>query len=251
MLGGAREPEDQGPEAGGRSDRADDVDVAALARRRGDPAQRQESDRRGDGDVDQEDPAPGDALNDDAAEQEAEARAKPFHRGEHADGAVSCRPGGKRRHDQRQRGGLGKRGGGALGDARRDEHPGASGKASEGGRRRKSDDRYDEDRPAAEEIAAAPAEKQQRSERQRVAVDDPGDVAEVEPQGPVDRRQSDVHDRHVQDDHELNGRQQDQRARQRRRPPSSAAGRDGGGWCGLGGHLALLRGLGWRQAMPL
>src|SRR5439155_7689543 len=103
------------------------------------------------------------------------------------------------------------------------------------------------------EIAAAPAEQQQRSERQRVAVDDPGDVAEVEPQGPVDRGQSDVHDRHVQDDHELHGRQQDQRARQRRRPPSSAAGRDGGPWCGLGGHWALTSFGVWglRQAMPV
>ena len=56
---------------------------------------------------------------------------------------------------------------------------------------------------APEQVGAASAEHQKAGERERVGVHDPLQAAWREAQPVVDRRQRDVHDRDVQDDHEL------------------------------------------------
>ena len=60
-----------------------------------------------------------------------------------------------------------------------------------------------EEPAAAEQVARPPAEQQQAAERERVAVDDPLQAVGGEPEVGLDRGQRDVHDRDVEDDHEL------------------------------------------------
>ena len=61
----------------------------------------------------------------------------------------------------------------------------------------------EEHAPAAEQVRGAPAEHQEAGERERVGVDDPLEAGGREAEPVADRRQRDVDDRHVEDDHEL------------------------------------------------
>ena len=66
------------------------------------------------------------------------------------------------------------------------------------------DDRADDEHaPAPEQVGRAAAEEQEAPEDQRIGADDPLEVLLGEPEVVLDRRQRDVHDRDVQDDHEL------------------------------------------------
>ena len=56
---------------------------------------------------------------------------------------------------------------------------------------------------APDQVADAPGQQQQPAERDQVAVDHPGQVALGEVQVVLDRRQRDVHDRRVEDHHQL------------------------------------------------
>ena len=60
----------------------------------------------------------------------------------------------------------------------------------------------EEDAPLAEQVAHAAGEQQQAAEGDQVGVDDPGEVALGEAEAVLDRGQGDVHDRHVEDDHQ-------------------------------------------------
>ena len=64
---------------------------------------------------------------------------------------------------------------------------------------------------AAEDVRRAAAEQQEAAEQQRVGVDDPLQVGLAEVQILLDRRQRDVHDRRVEDHHELGEADEDQR----------------------------------------
>src|SRR5919106_1107516 len=77
-------------------------------------------------------------------------------------------------------------------------------------RRGEEDEADDEHAPATEEIGEAPTEKQKTAERQRVRVDDPGEIVLRELERGADGGQGDVDDRGVEDDHELRCRQQRQ-----------------------------------------
>ncbi len=71
-------------------------------------------------------------------------------------------------------------------------------------RTEREDDRADqEDAPAAEEVGRTPSEQQESAEDERVGADHPLEVLLREPEVDLDRRQRDVHDRDVEDDHEL------------------------------------------------
>ena len=73
-----------------------------------------------------------------------------------------------------------------------------------GQRRRGEQQEPDEQHPLVpEQVRRAPAEQQEAGERDRVGVDDPLQVDDREAEVIADRRQRDVHDRHVEDDHEL------------------------------------------------
>ena len=61
----------------------------------------------------------------------------------------------------------------------------------------------DEQAPPADQVGHAPAEQQEAAEHQRVAVDDPLQRGVGDVEVGLDRRQRDVHDGRVEDDHEL------------------------------------------------
>ena len=95
------------------------------------------------------------------------------------------------------------------------------------GRRASEPEQSGDERPlAAEQVTELAAEQQQASEGQRVGSDDPLPVVGRELQGPLRRWQRDIHDRHVEHDHQLRHAEQRQD-----RPPigrSMAGARRGG-----------------------
>jgi hypothetical protein len=95
------------------------------------------------------------------------------------------------------------RGEAALHGAGDDEDAEALGKTAERGRRGESDEPGDEHAPVADQVAEAAAEQQQAAERQGVRRDDPLPRVVGEAQGLLGRGKGDVHDRHVEHDHQL------------------------------------------------
>src|SRR5947208_1588054 len=91
-----------------------------------------------------------------------------------------------------------------------DEHPLARGEAVEERRSREDDEADQEDPLAAEQVAGAAAEQEKAAEDERVGVDDPLQVALGQVEVLLDRRKCDVHDRRVEDDHELREADQDE-----------------------------------------
>ena len=81
-----------------------------------------------------------------------------------------------------------------------------------GQRRDREEHEADEEELAmAEEVAEPPAEQQEAAERQQVGVDDPRQRRLAEAEVLADRGQGDVHDRRVEDDHEIARAEHDQR----------------------------------------
>jgi hypothetical protein len=115
----------------------------------------------------------------------------------------------ERRRDDREGGRGDQRGAEALEPAAEDQHRRGVGEPVQQGREREDDEPGEEDALAPEQVAGAAAEEQEAAERQRVGVDDPLQVALGHVQVGLDRRQRHVHDRRVEDDHEL--RQADER----------------------------------------
>jgi hypothetical protein len=90
----------------------------------------------------------------------------------------------------------------ALHEARTHEHLLALGEPAEergGGEERQA---RHEDVPAAQEVAESPGKQQQAAERDQVGVDRPRQARIREPEVVLDIRQGDVHDGHVEDDHQ-------------------------------------------------
>ena len=75
---------------------------------------------------------------------------------------------------------------------------------------------------AADQVAEPSGQQQQAAEGDQERVDDPGEVALGEVQVVLDRRQRDVHDRHVEDDHQLREADDDER-----RPAPTVGGEAG------------------------
>ena len=76
---------------------------------------------------------------------------------------------------------------------------------------REDDDADEEHAPAAEQVGRAPAEQQEAAEDERVGADHPLEVLLREAEVDLDRGQGDVHDRDVEDDHELHDAEERQR----------------------------------------
>src|SRR4051812_31119435 len=74
--------------------------------------------------------------------------------------------------------------------------------AGERGEREKRDS-SEEEAPVAVEVAEAPAKEEEAAEREEVGVRDPGERGLSEAEILADRRERDVHDRRVEDDHEV------------------------------------------------
>jgi hypothetical protein len=153
--------------------------------------------------VDEEDPLPAQQLRQDAAEQHAGGSPDGAHRppvAERAIALVALREGGG---DDRQRGGRDDGAAEALHGAR-DDQRGLVGRQATG-QRGEGEEQHPghEDAPAPEQVRRAAAEEQEAREGQRVGVDDPLQVDGGEAEVLADRRQRDVDDGDVEDDHEL------------------------------------------------
>ena len=95
------------------------------------------------------------------------------------------------------------RGAEPLEGAERDERRFAPRETAEKRSEREDADAENEDAPTAEQIGRPAAQQEEAAEDERVRADDPLQVLLREPEVGLDGRQRDVHDRDVEDDHEL------------------------------------------------
>ena len=204
---------DEQREARGDRDRPERVEppYLALAAALVEQARREQRGDDRDRDVDPEDPLPAEVLGQHAAEQHARRAARARHRAPDAQRLVAL--GALREHvrDHRQRGRREDRGAEALHRAPDDQLRLARREAAEQRGDREQHETTHEQAPAAEQVGHSPAEQQEAAERQRVRVRDPGEVLRREVQVLADRRDRDVDDRDVQDDHELRRGQESER----------------------------------------
>ena len=201
---GAREAVDHAEQPGRGEHRAHDVEVRAVldGLRREQQRGADERDRREDR-VDVHAPAPVDVLGQRAAEQQPDRGAGAGERGEHPEGARALASLGERRRQQREGGRGEQRAEHALQGARRHQQLEAGREPAEDRRHGEADQADEEGALAAEEVREAAAQQQQAAERQRVGGDDPLALRVVEAEVGLRRGQGDVHDRVVEDDHQL------------------------------------------------
>ena len=181
-----------------------DVERAALpdATVLGEVRDRHHAEDDADRDVDEEHPAPRELLDQDPAEQRAGRAAGTCDRAPHADRARELRA-GERRHDDRERRGREDRAAEALDGACRGEPRVARREAAGEARAREDRESEDEHPLLAEQVRGAAAEEEEAREREDVGVHDPLQARRGVVQVATDRRQRDVHDGDVEDDHEL------------------------------------------------
>ena len=201
----ARRRIDEQHQPRGHGDGAGDVEVAV---RDVETALRQEHRRERDRDdcdrdVDEEDPRPAQVRGQDAAEQDAHGRTAARGGPVDAERDVALASLGVDRHQERQRGRREERAAEPLqrpeADQRRLRPREPAEKRAHGEERQPRDEE-----PAPPEDVGEPAAQQQRSaEHDRVGGDDPLQARLGEVEIRLDRRQRDVHDGHVEDDHEL------------------------------------------------
>ena len=91
----------------------------------------------------------------------------------------------------------------ALQKAGADQHTLTRGDSAQQRRHGEGHDAREEDAPSPDEVAEPSGEEQQAAEGDEERVDDPGQVGLAEVEVALDRRQRDVHDRDVEDDHQL------------------------------------------------
>ena len=115
------------------------------------------------------------------------------------------------RGDDRQRGGGDQRAAEALEGPCADQHRVRGRQAVEQRCEREDRRSRHEQPPPADQVGHAPAQQQEAAEHQRVAVDDPLQRGVGEAEVGLDRRQRDVHDGGVEDDHELREADDDER----------------------------------------
>ena len=199
---------------GGERDGSGDVEVPLreVAAALDDVADGERDQHGADRHVDEQDPAPAQRLGEHAAEQRARRSAAGGDGAPDAQRAVALGPFGEGRRDDRQRGRRDDRAAEALQPAGRHEQAGARRQRAEQRGEREHGDADDEHPLAPEQVARAAAEHQEPGEGHRVRAHHPLQVVLGEVQRGADGRQRDVHDRHVEDHHELRGAgdQQDQ-----------------------------------------
>ena len=153
--------------------------------------------------VDQQHPPPRGVLRDDAGQQHADRAAEAVHRRPQRNRPVAFGTLSEVGGDDPQRGRGHQRPAEALNPASDDQYVAGRSKAAEQRRRREDDQRRDERPPMAVHVADSPGEHQHAAEHDRVRVDDPVEVGGGEVQSDLNRRQRDVDDPQVEDDHEL------------------------------------------------
>jgi hypothetical protein len=159
--------------------------------------------RNGEGDGHVQAVAPVERLSQRAAEQQADGTTHAGDRGVDAEGLAALGGLGECRCQQRERGRREHRREDALQRACRHERLEALRGTTGGGRAREAEQAGDERPLAAEQIGDPAAEQQQTAEGQRVGGDHPLAVVVGEAQVSLGGRQRDVHDGHVEHDHQL------------------------------------------------
>ena len=216
---------DEGVDERGHADRRGDgarqVEAAGRAGRLGDEQRGEHGHRDADRHVDEQHPAPGGPLGDQAAEHQAERAARGHHAGVDGQRPDPLPAFGEAADHERQDGGRGEGAADALDGAGGEQHAGVRREAA--GQRTEGEDRDagQEHAAAAEDVAGPAAEQQQAAEGQRVPVHHPGQAGRGEVQPGLDVRQRDVHDGGVENDHQLRAehdRQCDARASARAAP---------------------------------
>ena len=213
VLVGLDDRVDEQREAGRDEHRADQVEGAdgVLHAALVEQARREQDGREADRRVDEEDPFPADVLREHAAQQHAHRSAGSGDGTPHGQRLVALVALGERRGEDRERRGRDHRGAETLNRARADQEVAGCGKAA-GQRCDREDGQTGHEQPAtAEQVGTPAAQQQEPAERQRVGARDPLQARVGEVQIDLDRRQRDVDDRDVDDEHELRRTEQDQR----------------------------------------
>ena len=198
----------------GRRDRDRACEVEGPGRRfcpaLGDQRGRQRGSSDADRDVDPEHPLPADRVGEDASQQDAGGSAGAGDRAPDSQGLVALGAVAEGGGDDRQCRGREDRRAQALNRAGHDQLALGLGQAPGQRGEREEDQAADEDAAPAEQVSHPPAEQQEAAEGEDVGVDHPLQVALGEVERLADRRQGDVDDRGVEDDHELGHREQRQ-----------------------------------------
>src|SRR5262249_379691 len=197
------EPVHEQHETAGNGDRTCEVIalVRVLVLRLGHEPERGEEGEDADRYVDEEDPAPGERLGQRAAEHQADRRAADRRPDRECPGPLL--PLVERRRDDRGRRRRDERCAEALERAEADQHP-RSLRDPVQERRCGEDDEADQEEPLpSQKVASAAAEQEKAGEDERVRVDHPLEARLAEAEPALDVGQRDIHDRRVEDDHEL------------------------------------------------
>ena len=236
VLGHADERPDEHDRAAGGAERTDEVEPSGPAWGLVDVAPRHREDRQPDGHVDEQRPAPGSDVGDRATEQQSQRHAAGGDRAEQGErpqpgGLVGCAGG-----EQREYAGRGHRRADALQGAGADEPLGRLGQSAEEGGEGEDGDAAQEQPASAEHVTQPATEQQQAAEGKGEGAQHPGEGGRAEAQIGVDLGERDVHDRRVEDEHQL--RAQDdgdahrgaagvvgERVRERGRPGGRLVGR--------------------------
>ena len=196
---------DEQHQPGGDRRGAGDVEVAMpqLGAALIQEPRRNENHGRADGDVDEEHPRPGEIRGEHAAEQHARCAAGAGGGAPDAERAVPLATLPERRHQDRERRGGEQGAAETLQGAKRDQRALGPGESAQEGARREEGETGDEQAPAAEDVGEAAAEEQEAAEDDRVCADHPLQARFGKVEVGLDRRQRDVHDGDIEDDHEL------------------------------------------------
>ena len=215
---------DRAHQRGGDEQRAEPVHAVSEAEPAVGADQRLAERERGEADreVDEEDPVPAQRLGEQAAGEEPERASGHRHEdvGAHRAGSLGDprELGDDDREDHRRLRGRAD----ALEEARCDQRPLRRGDAAQERRDRERDHAAEEHALSPGQVAEPAGQEQQAAERHEERVDDPGQVRLAEAEVLLDRRERDVHDRDVEDDHQLREADDEQRC------PAAAIGGEAG-----------------------
>ena len=181
---------------------ADDVEVLGPVHglRLRDVAHAQHHDGHGDGNVDPEGPAPGDVLDEPAADDRPEGGADARQSGPHTD-RLGPLPGDEDRREDRQAAGGEQRAADSLQGPGRDQRLDVPTQRTQHRRGGEPDDAHQEDPPAPEPVAERPAQQDQPGQRQQVRVEYPLERGEAGVEVLADAVGGDVDDRPVEEGH--------------------------------------------------
>jgi hypothetical protein len=169
----------------------------------GDPAQRGQGHGQPDGHVDQEDPVPAEELGEDAAGQHADRAAGPEHGPPDPEGPVALGALRERGGDDGQGGRRDHGAAESLDGPGHDEHRLVGGQAAGQRGQREQPEPGQQHAALAEQVGGPATQELEAGERDRVGAHHPLQVLLAEAEVGLDRRQGHVHDRDVEDDHEL------------------------------------------------